>query len=238
MTPKGFNKISMLLGVLILIEIITGYPIAVVKSNFKVHQVNSFADVRDLADLRYNEWIVGSDEDEREQPSLAAFRMATAEVHQERKDQGAKIFIAKCEETGVAVGSAEISPIEVENCCTSDNPYLYITDVVTSFSHRRKGIGKKLLNTLEQEAINCGIGNVCLHVDKQNNEAAFQFYMRNGYSECNETDGKLNETQLTTNTGTSGQVLLAKELKISLKKNTPKKSKGIGFGNMPKRRRR
>lgn len=232
----------MLLFALILIEIIAGYPIVVDKSTFIVHQVNSFADVRDLADLRFNEWIIGNGEDKRKQPSLAAFRMATAEIHQERKDQGAKAFIAKCKETSVAIGSAEISPIEVENCCTSENPYLYITDVVTSSSYRRQGIGKQLLNTMEQEAMNCDICRICLHVDKQNNEAAFQFYIRNGYTEYNGSEGSLNVTQLTANAGTIGQVLLEKELQVSMKKNTQRKSsfksKGSGFGNMSKRRRK
>jgi len=226
----AFYTRNMLLVWLLMIPIISGFSSSVGKTKFAVNQVNSFADVRALADLRYNEWIVGSAEDKRKQPSIDAFRMATAEIHQERQEQGAIAFIAKCKETDLAVGSAELSPIELHNCCNSDIPYLYITDVVTSSSYRRQGIGKKLLHCMESEAINLGVTRICLHVDKENNDAAFQFYIQNGYAENDEKkELLLNESKLAENAGTVGQKLLTKVLEVPKKKirrNTALNSNG------------
>ena len=91
-------------------------------------------DLVDLADLRYDEWMVsesGGDEKTEENenvPSRYAFRMATAEIASERSAEGASVFLARRETTSAAaaattttsttirpvVGSAEASPIEFE----------------------------------------------------------------------------------------------------------------------------
>ena len=161
-------------------------------SNIEISQLQSNADVISLADLRYKEWILG--DSPFASPSQASFRLATSDICQERKSEGAVVFLAKLRDNNddsnslTLVGAAELSPIELRGCVHKDNSQvlepgtiaMYATDVVTSTSHRRLGIGSKLMTLLEDTAYNLGCRFVLLHVEHEN-IAAINFYRRLGY---------------------------------------------------------
>jgi len=80
-----------------------------------------------LADLRYQEWMMKEPPETR--PSLHAFRMATAEIQQERMEGRAVSFLACLPTTNNVleplasrsgsfdvVGAAELSPVEFQGC--------------------------------------------------------------------------------------------------------------------------
>ena len=149
-------------------------------NSIQVSVAKSFADMQSLADLRYQEWIVHVPKDDYV-PSRPAFRMATAEIHQERSEEHAVTFLARLR--SIVVGAAELSPIELQGCFhttgTNNNvnngdtektsgtsssatttynnvnnnyQYWYVTDVVTARTHRRMGVAKTLMEGLEQYA--------------------------------------------------------------------------------------
>jgi ribosomal protein S18 acetylase RimI-like enzyme len=166
-----------------------------VASNAEVSQVQSNADIIALADLRYKEWIQDQTDASTEgtnigtAPSQHSFRLATAEIFHERKAEGATVFLARYKDDAgdETVGAAELSPIETRDCIQSNlqlessSPIaMYATDVVASRSHRRLGIGSKLMNALEDTAWGLGCRYVFLHVEYVNT-AAIGFYHRLGY---------------------------------------------------------
>jgi len=213
--------------------------------------VTSPTDVLSLADLRYDEWIVAADVDQAARgsndgddknshppPSRYAFRMATAEIVEERSEAGATAFLALLDnnditDTGIssAVGAAELSPIEFDgairnNIIDTDIKHvlpsmLYVTDVVTSSQNRRMGIANALMEALEQYAYETyGNGTALyLHV-KPDNEAAQAFYTnpKRGYSCVSTTnpddlkDSIIDMDRLEENSGTAGQILFCKVL--------------------------
>jgi ribosomal protein S18 acetylase RimI-like enzyme len=188
-------------------------------SSIRVAPVKSHADVIALAELRYNEWIAPSNDTDCSNdnaaasiPSRQAFRMATAELYQERKTNGVISLVAWQEKT--PVGAAELSPIELQGALLATTPaMLYVTDVVTDRLHRRKGVAARLMEAVEQEAMTRGASQLLLHV-KQDNSAALAFYRKLGYEE--EKRGALLATldvdRLAKNAGTEGQLLLTKAL--------------------------
>lgn len=161
-----------------------------------VSQVQSNVDILSLADLRYKEWILQDDinNTDKASPSQHSFRLATAEICQERRKDGAIAFLAKYYNGNEEiVGAAELSPIETRGCIRSNNDAhlksafntpiaMYATDIVTSSSHRRLGIGSKLMNELEDEAWRLGCRFVFLHVE-YDNAVAIGFYHRLWYSD-------------------------------------------------------
>jgi len=146
-------------------------------SGFVIHPVESASDIQDLADLRYNEWIVNDEDDGTSTTttntvSRHAFRCATAEIHEERSLEGAVAFLARTSSSAgdnQAVGAAELSPIELQGAilfCDSNgntsinnqshdrsNRILYVTDVLTAKDHRRKGVARALLHAMEEYAV-------------------------------------------------------------------------------------
>jgi ribosomal protein S18 acetylase RimI-like enzyme len=161
-----------------------------------VSRVQSNVDILSLADLRYKEWILQDDingtDESKASPSQHSFRLATAEICQERSKDDAIDFLAKYYNGNEEiVGAAELSPIETRGCIRFNNDThlksvsntpiaMYATDIVTSSSHRRLGIGSKLMNELEDEAWRMGCRFVFLHVE-YDNAVAIGFYHRLGY---------------------------------------------------------
>eukprot|EP00977_Amphora_coffeiformis_P012389 scaffold3063_cov191-Amphora_coffeaeformis.AAC.1 len=200
-----------------------------------VTPVTTPTDVMALADLRYDEWIAPSHQSDdngniQRTPSRYAFRMATAELVEERSR--ATAFLARLEEeeengentsttTPVVVGAAELSPIEFEGAidATISNAHrlLYVTDVVTSSKFRRRGVAHALMDALEQSAYDqCGDEGTLLflHV-KSVNEAAQQFYASDRRRYKVPTADQLRGIRvdrLEENAGTAGQILLCKAL--------------------------
>jgi GNAT superfamily N-acetyltransferase len=171
--------------------------------------VESNYDILSLADLRYHEWMAKEDGG-----SHSGFRLATAEIYRERKEGGSTVFLASIaplhcggDDAGkdendrrrrfVAVGSAELSPIELKGVFIDrgnddDDRYigdamlpLYVTDVVTSKAHRRHGIGSILMNRVARTAWEMGSRILFLHVEYDNTPAR-TFYERMGYNEFTE----------------------------------------------------
>lgn len=202
-------------------------------------------DLVDLSDLRYDEWVAianAKHENEDSVPSRYAFRMATAEIAVERSQAGAVSFLARwhkdaepSQSMGVAVGAAELSPIELEGAVVEEDSRIqwYVTDVVTSSQHRRMGIANRLMDALERHAYHHAFGKTTstgndnapptttpsgvtlyLHV-KEGNDAALRFYEnpQRGYAPPTpaELEG-LDAEQLAVNAGTTGQTLLCKTL--------------------------
>jgi ribosomal protein S18 acetylase RimI-like enzyme len=138
------------------------------RNRIDVRPVQSNSDLIALADLRYQEWMTEESCAETSRPSLTAFRMATAEIQQERIAQNAVVFLAICKsddgivamnENGngdAVVGTAELSSIEIEGCWGEDPApcqCFYITDVVTARNHRRKGVAATLMMAMEEHAM-------------------------------------------------------------------------------------
>ena len=170
-------------------------------------QVKSQQDIIALADLRYNEWIASTDDNDNDTSSPIsrhAFRMATAEIQHERSEGGAMAFLAYLKNTStstststnrpIVVGAAELSPMEFEHTTRvesqspldndnnddndikiPDNTLLYVTDVVTSQTYRRMGIGETLMKAMEQKAQSLQTQYLFLHVEPDN-VPALTFY--------------------------------------------------------------
>ena len=198
-------------------------PVVVPTPDKNIDDIPQFTkELADLADVRYDEFVAHHDEVDllglqKPPPSRTAFRMATAEVAQERLEQ-ATSFLAKLD--GAAVGAAELSQAELEGALIEKMNAWYITDVVTAREHRRKGIASALLDALERHAVvessnhdkqaAAADTTLYLHV-KQENDAANAFYKSRGYAPPTDDQLKrLNADMLATNAGTEGQVLLSK----------------------------
>ena len=158
-------------------------------------------DILSLADLRYQEWM----SDDSNPPKLSSFRLATAEIYEERSRDWSIVFLAS--KGDVTIGAAELSPIELQGVFirgwdSSSKPSarnnneemmpLYVTDVVTSSAYRRLGIGSKLMHVVERTAWEMGSGVVFLHVE-DGNVAARQFYLRLGYVDVEPTESQKEE---------------------------------------------
>ena len=202
-------------------------------------------DIISLANLRYQEWMAN----DPNPPNPSVWRMASAEIFHERRVQGSIVSIAKImsnnddDDSGYAtVGAAELSPIEFlgvfsDETIISQIKPLYITDVVTSSSYRRLGIGSKLMDNIERIAYEMDSKCVFLHVE-YSNIGAIDFYKRLRYTALEEgsiggdttynaatiNDGSmsfslkdagiinLNTKRFADNAGTVGQLLMMKEL--------------------------
>jgi len=205
--------------------------------------------------------------DDPNPPSIHNFRMATAEIYQERSLDGAMVFLAKKNNDNInnndadgnsSVGAAELSPIELKDVIvlpnsidneqqqqrnkvdntSSSNLLRYVTDVVTSSSSRRLGVGSILMDAVEKSAWDLGTRCLLLHVEDEN-DMARRFYEKlnyvyvgkeqaaaattllvdsfGGVSSLNleETIGhtiNIDTTRLAVNAGTTGQLLMMKEL--------------------------
>lgn len=199
----------------------------------------SSQDVMDLADMRYREWIQDDGTDQNT-PSLGAFRMATAEILQERTQEGAMTFLARIpskDSSMTVVGSAELSPIEVRgltppSLSETESKWLYVTDVVTSSSHRRLGVGTALMDAMEREAaLQLNATRIYLHVCTDNT-GAIEFYCKRGYLEAKTSDDQVDTEKLAEAAGAIGQMLLQKELILGeMQENDPaRQRKQVGFG--------
>jgi len=223
-----------------------------------ITKVSTPEEICALGDLRYDEWINtnhSNDTDNMRTPSRHAFRMATNEIFQERSNDGAVALLAcvQSESDIVTVGAAELSPVEFKNTLKTISPLSsttqtilnknqlwYVTDVVTSQAHRRRGIGKSMIMEMEKICKDDKGGKaVFLHVEKENKNA-LKFYEKFGYAiihtsqeekGMNRNDKKmiwniplhhkiiqentelvLDLYQLAENAGTKGQLLLVKTL--------------------------
>ena len=206
----------------------------------QVSPVRTHLDMIELGDLRYQEWML--DEDPETRPSQMAFRMATAEMQQERMAQNTFAFLAR-DDSNTVVGTAELSCIEVRGCYdeeSSECRYFYVTDVVTAKAHRRKGVAATLIDTLEQQAMQelnekKQSAILLMHVEPEN-EAALGFYKAKGYEvivSATESLKGLNVDQLAVNAEVKDQLLLWKTVKAAAgkkKKETKRKGAGRGFG--------
>ena len=174
----------------------------------KIETFDDFNALFKLADARYDEWIGPTGGTSRD-----SFRMATLEMYQEERPEST-VMLAFLK--GITVGAAELSPIEVQGCVVNDEhsatSCLYITDVVTDSRFRRKGIGRALIDALEEEAINCNADYLLLHV-MPDNQSALDFYDRLKFKPPSEDlEQILNAPKLAENAGAEGQVLLTKNV--------------------------
>jgi len=97
----------------------------------------------------------------------------------------------------------------VKDSTTSNSGYWYITDVVMTREHRRKGIASTLLAALERHAViesTKDTATLYLRVESEN-EAAKAFYESQGFTApTNEQLEGLDAEKLSINAGTQGQV--------------------------------
>ena len=123
------------------------------------------------------------------------------------------IVLAVPVQSSEVLGAAEASPIEIKDAQplakdeTDDEVMdLYITDVVTAASHRRKGVARFLIQALETKA-DC----LWLHVTSDNLPAQ-KFYESIGYERysAGQRDSRIDAEKLGDVTGSSGQVLMWK----------------------------
>jgi ribosomal protein S18 acetylase RimI-like enzyme len=173
---------------------------------FSISTVTTLQDWYALADVRYDEWIMMDDDGVTTTTSRRAFRRATVDIYKEERPH-ATLFLAKHAHDGTVMGAAELSPHELEDCCScrssiavqnhisssSSRTILYVTDVVTNRQYRRQGVAATLMQALElhareqqqeqlhhqqhQEAAKIYL---VLHV-APDNSAALQFYQTLGY---------------------------------------------------------
>lgn len=200
----------------------------------EVHPIATQKDVLDLADLRFDEWMLNDSDSSSTPPSRYAFRMATAEVTDERGQEGAVSFLATMGPSTIVVGSAELSPIELRGTMdastTANTPWLYVTDVVTSSNHRRLGVGNALMDAVEEHASqHMSCTRIYLHVCPDN-EGAIRFYNKRGYSQVS-NNAELDAKSLAQAAGTEGQFLLFADLALRGSQKMRKRgSKSKGFG--------
>ena len=288
--------------------------------NVEVSIVQSNNDILSLANIRYQEWMITNDNESDSDhhhhpppPSIQTFRLATAEIYQERSLQGSLVFLAKTMNNSnsnnsnknddddsliyndkeaaksdissvsvvAVVGAAELSPIELKDVIIStnlsdsakqrqqqqqqllqqDNHNIirYVTDVVTSSSSRRLGIGSLLMNTLEKTAWEMfGTRCLLLHVERCNLMARrfyeklnYVYVISDGDSDVDDDDDDdddgtvllnlkgmdddellitIDTNRLAMNAGTTGQLLMIKELSEPDPVLEEKKEKEINIG--------
>lgn len=131
---------------------------------------------------------------------LSLVSLATITTNTNDKNTNNMAMMANLDgSSSIIVGAAELSQIEFQGAIISENENspveaaassaseliikpMYITDVVTSSSHRRLGIGSKLMYNIERTASSLGSQCVFLHVD-YDNIGAREFYKRLGYED-------------------------------------------------------
>jgi ribosomal protein S18 acetylase RimI-like enzyme len=157
------------------------------------------------------------------------------------------------------VGAAELSPIELKDVVIHNNQQQqhlirYVTDVVTSSSSRRLGVGSSLMNYIEQTAYNdMGIRCLLLHVE-ESNDLARQFYEKLNYVYVDKKESTaltkielrnddlvihIDSNRLAMNAGTTGQLLMMKELTepLIIEEQEEVVKKGFGKQSTKKRKR-
>ncbi len=242
------------------------------KEVIEVSTIQSNHDILSLADIRYQEWMANDENP----PSLHNFRLATKDIYEERSADGAIVFLARMNSNngrggGEVVGAAELSPIELKDVVINKNNQQqhllrYVTDVVTSSSSRRLGVGSTLMNYIEQTAYN-DMGTRCLllHVE-ENNDMARRFYEKLNYVYVDIDDSNddndvmwdesgaavakieirndnlvihIDSNRLAMNAGTTGQLLMMKELSepLIIEEQEVVKKKGFGKQSTKKRKR-
>jgi len=96
----------------------------------------------------------------------------------------------------IILGTAECSFHEFEGTSLGrqrkPDSILYITEVAVSPSARRKGIGQKIMESLDELAKIRGVETLYLHVDV-NNLGALSLYARAGYSIASPSDPRYDE---------------------------------------------
>jgi len=153
-------------------------------------------------------------------PSRSSFRLATSDIYHERTAEGSTVFLAMMMEEEdvdsnnddgddnisqrvVAVGAAELSPIELRGVFNEKDHAaivdiikpMYITDVVTSSSYRHRGIGSNLMHFIENYAwMEKGTRIVYLHVAMEN-VGARTFYERLGYRDVVVVDRRADDDE-------------------------------------------
>lgn len=128
---------------------------------------------------------------------------------------GAISFLARFDDDKyqTAVGAGELSPIELWGAVVSENEngsFLYVTDVVADQTHRRAGVGTALMDAMEEHAMQQGISELFLHVEKDNAQA-IKFYEKRQFKVP--SGAALDVDCLAKNAGTEGQMLLSKTLR-------------------------
>jgi ribosomal protein S18 acetylase RimI-like enzyme len=173
-----------------------------------VTQVETLHDWLDLADIRYDEWILAEQGNSKPvSTSRQAFRAATLDIYRQERPLST-LFLAK-QETAV-VGAAELSPYELHGVTPFDA--LYVTDVVTKRDYRRQGIARNMMKCIEDHAssIHPSVIRLILNV-KHDNLAAIQFYQQLGYSSPSEESmNQWDPQKLNENAGTHGQMVMEK----------------------------
>lgn len=231
------------------------------RNNIEVSIVNSNNDILSLADIRYQEWMTTDPNPPSihnfRLATVEIFRERSVDgamVFLAKLSNNNNNLVNK-ETTwrdASVVGAAELSPIELKdvvvivpninneqqqqrnNVDGSINLLCYVTDVVTSSSSRRLGVGSILMNAVEKSARDLGTRCLLLHVADEN-EMARRFYEKLNYvyvvgDSSIDSDGmallslesveggsiKVDTNRLALNAGTTGQLLMMKELKESV----------------------
>lgn len=205
---KGFLHLGSPSALVVLICFCPSWIVSFsLRADVIVRPVRHDKDISTLADLRYDEFIKPTDGNSIPRE---AFRMATAELHQERQ-HGSVAFLAWKGE--VAVGATEISSLELQKAELNpvSSKMLYATDLVVSECHRRQGIAGMLVDEMERYCKENGVDTLLLHI-KPNNEPARRLYEARNFqvSDANLL-ARLDIDKLNENAGTHGQILLYKD---------------------------
>jgi len=223
----------------------------------------SASDITALATLRYNEWMTDQ-EVRRDAFTAATYEMFQERAAQQSIVFLAMMNTMGTSTTTTTTngsnrkskeepaGAVELSPIELDqvllnqgqgqgqgsnsnNVDNNHHQFLYATDLVTASQFRRQGVAAALMKAAEQH---CFPGHLLLHVEP-NNSAALTFYNKLGYRTIESDDDiegyLLDLGRLTENTGTKGQLLLAKSsLEVRVGKEKQPEISGMGFGSKGK----
>lgn len=95
--------------------------------------------------------------------------------------EGSRIYVAEA-------GGEVVAFASVEEHRDAAEPFLYLDDFSVTKRYRGRGIGRVLLQTVEQDAAEHGLGCVGLHVEAQN-AGARRLYQNCGYEVISERDG-------------------------------------------------
>jgi ribosomal protein S18 acetylase RimI-like enzyme len=186
-----------------------------------VSTTKTIKDWRDLADIRYNEWIAPTETKNELSISRQAFQRATIDIYQTERPNAVTFLVRQGDdEHHVVIGAGELSPSELENALlypdtttTTLVQVLYVTDVVTDRRYRRRGIAAMVMQEMEAHAATVlGANFLVLNVAKEN-DAAFAFYKKLGYEVASKEFLQVcNVDQLLQNAGTQGQETLSKRI--------------------------
>jgi ribosomal protein S18 acetylase RimI-like enzyme len=195
-------------------------------SAIRVSLTRTLKDWHDLADIRYNEWIIVPTETVTTNGKLSpisrqAFQRATVDIYKSERPNAVTFLARRGDDV---IGGGELSPSELENAIyyaynatTASTPapkVLYVTDVVTDRRYRRQGIAAMLMREMESHAAAVLRADYLVLNVAKDNDAAFAFYKRLGY-ETAASDEFLqvcNVARLLKNAGTQGQETLWKRI--------------------------